>query len=72
MAAPVKQDSAPPPTADVDEVIQMLIKDGKRREDDVSSERDADYSISREEKCPIDFSTPSTSTYFSLEKKNTT
>ncbi len=36
MAAPTQANNAPPPpTADVDEVIQLLIKDGKRRIDDV-------------------------------------
>lgn len=48
MAAPVQQANAPPPTADVDEVIQMLIKDGKRRKK-IRPSRDADDSISREE-----------------------
>jgi hypothetical protein len=36
MAAPTQANNAPPPpTADVDEVIQLLIKDGKRRIDEV-------------------------------------
>lgn len=50
MAAPVQRASAPPPTADVDEVIQMLIKDGKRRRDDFKQGADASIPRAREKK----------------------
>ena len=39
MAAP-SQANAPPPTAEVDEFIQLLMKDGKRRIDDVSMKQE--------------------------------
>ena len=57
MAAPAQANTLPPPTADIDEVIQLLINDGKRRAEDVSKQERNAFS---RETLSINFS-PSTS-----------